>query len=204
MERHTAFAIGNFYHVYNRGVDKQTIFRNETEYRYFQRSLYTRNSEKRIDSSRVKGGSLHKIDRGNTIVDIIGYALMPNHFHLLLFEKQELGISTFMKKLGTAHSMYINTKYDRSGPVMCRPFRSRCVDTDDYLRWVMSYIHFNPAEILTPVQFSSYPYSSYLDYFDSPREESLILNKAQLSVDISDLEDYASMESICLDSEYLV
>ncbi|MBI4068288.1 hypothetical protein HY413_02680 [Candidatus Kaiserbacteria bacterium] len=114
---------------------------------------------------------------------------MPNHFHLLLHESADGGISTFMNKLGTAFSMYMNTKYQRTGPLMCRPFRSRHIDSDEYFRWVFAYIHLNPVELVQP-DFKSkgiidhsyvkaflekYPYSSYPDHMLSEREESAIL-----------------------------
>lgn len=195
MERKSIFTVGEFYHVYNRGVNKQNIFHTDADFKHFQRLLYTRNSKKRIDSERVKGLPLHMIDRGETIVEIIAYCCMRNHFHLLLHEIIDGGISIFMGKLGTAFSMYINTKYRRTGPLVCRPFRSRHIDSDEYFRWVFSYIHLNPIEIIQP-DFKSkgvanaakaksflekYAYSSYQDYMVGERKETVILTKSEES-----------------------
>lgn len=201
MERSVKIVANEYYHVYNRGVAKQAIFKDQKDYTHFQRLLFTRNTSKRIDSARVKGVSLHKIDRGDPFVDIIAYALMPNHFHLLLTSSTDSGISHFMNKLGTAYAMYFNTKYERSGPLMCRPFRSKHITDDDYLRWVISYIHLNPSE-LTGQNISSYPYSSYQDYFGDTREENLILNQKQLPINISDLESLAAMKSVIEQNDF--
>lgn len=201
MERTVTFEIGNFYHVYNRGVDKMRIFRQPTDYIHFQKQLFTRNSDKRIDSARVKGVPFNKIDRGNTIVDVVAYALMPNHFHVLLHEKQRGGISTFMNKLGTAHAMYFNTKYERSGPLMCRPFRAKHVDSDEYFRLVFSYIHLNPCEIVANHSLGAYPYSSYPDYYEDNRAEAVLLNKAVLPIDSAELEDLSVMKAAVLEAD---
>ncbi|MFT5849411.1 MAG: putative transposase [Patiriisocius sp.] len=193
MERSISFQKGDFYHVYNRGVNKDTIFFRDSDNQQFQRLLYVKNSSKRIDTSRVKGVPLHKIERGETLVDILAYCLMPNHFHIMLHEKEEGGISKFMGKLSTAYSMYINTKYKRTGPLVCRPFRSKYVDNDDYFKWVMSYIHANPIKLFTESNSTqtllTYPYSSYVDYKEQLREESLILNIDALPIELGEIEN---------------
>lgn len=196
MERSIDFAIGEYYHVYNRGVDKRLLFKTTSDYIRFQKLLYIRNSDKRLDIDRVALKQLKCIDRGEPIVDIVVYALMPNHFHLLLREKQLGGISTFMNKLCTSHAMYFNKKYERTGPLMCRPFRCKHVAEDDYFRWVISYIHLNPKEVVQAsgeAGVGTYPFSSYIDYYRPDREEGLLLAKAALPIDITALEDERAM-----------
>ena len=184
MERSITFLEGEFYHVYNRGINKEKIFFDENDRKHFQKLLYTRNTSKRIDTSRVKGLPLHKIDRNETLVDIVAYVLMPNHYHLIVREKTPAGISTFMGKLGTAYSMSINTKYKRTGALMCHPYRSKHINTDRYLRWLMLYGHNNPKKLSgenNQTNFlKQYQYSSYIDYFGAKRDERLILNPKTL------------------------
>mgnify|MGYP000864606035 FL=1 len=184
MERSITFLEGEFYHVYNRGINKEKIFFDENDRKHFQKLLYTRNTSKRIDTSRVKGLPLHKIDRNETLVDIVAYVLMPNHYHLIVREKTPAGISTFMGKLGTAYSMSINTKYKRTGALMCHPYRSKHINTDRYLRWLMLYVHNNPKKLSgenNQTNFlKQYQYSSYIDYFGAKRDERLILNPKTL------------------------
>jgi len=191
MDRQHSFVVGEFYHIYNRGVDKKNIFRTDGDRKHLQRLLYTRNSTERIDSDRVKGLPLRMIKRESCLTEVIAYCLMPNHLHLLLRESVEGGISAFMGKLGTAYAMFVNTKYERTGPLMCRPFRSKHVDNDDYFRWVFAYIHLNPGSLLS--EFSQkgskssstdldrflreFAYSSFPDYVVGERDESAILTK---------------------------
>jgi len=208
MERNIAFETGEFYHVYNRGIDKHKIFFSDGDWRYFQRLLYIRNDvDGHIRPARVKNKPLATLPATEPLVHIQAYALMPNHFHLLLSEAVPGGISTFMSRLLTSYSMYMNKKYDRSGPLMCRPFRAKHVDSDEYMRWLIAYIHLNPLELEQPdvkeqgianisaaqAFLAEYPYASYRDYFAAERDESRILNKSSLPFFISDLEDVKTM-----------
>ncbi len=194
MERYAPFVTGQFYHIYNRGVDKRKIFFSDGDWNHFMRLLYMRNNETSIPIHRAKNKKLLEIERSNTIVDICAYALMPNHFHLLLYEKQENGISSFMQKLLTSYSMYMNKKYERTGPLMCRPFRAKHVGTDNYLQWLFAYIHLNPLSQIEPKWkkkgisdtrkaqdfLETYQYSSYWDYLNKLRDEKYILNETVL------------------------
>ncbi|KKT19003.1 MAG: Transposase, partial [Parcubacteria group bacterium GW2011_GWB1_43_8] len=90
MSRKTTFSLGENYHIYNRGNDKRVTFQNKTDYDRFIALLYLCNSVKNIrlsDYPKVKLEKLLDIKRGETIVDIGAYCLMPNHFHLLIHEK---------------------------------------------------------------------------------------------------------------------
>jgi len=210
MERSLSFTEGEFYHIYNRGIDKNRIFFSPGDWKHFQRLLFLRNGDKYVKPNRVQGVPLDTIDRGDSLVDICAYAMMPNHFHLILFEKQEGGISKFMLQFMTSYSMYMNKKYDRTGPLMCRPFRSKHVDSDEYFRWLISYIHLNPIDLvekdwkeggvsdlkLAQKHVNTYEYSSYMDYFIESRDLSAILNKKSLPIDVQDLESVTNMISV--------
>jgi hypothetical protein len=99
---------------------------------------------------------------------------MPNHFHLLLYEKTEGGISHFMQKLGTAYTKYYNERNERVGGLFTRPFRAKHINSDDYLREIIPYIHLNPRELIdnAPIApfanlekaLESYYYSSFPDF----------------------------------------
>ena len=208
MERHVSFTPGEHYHVFNRGVNQAKIFLSDGDWRYFQRLLHLRNdAEGHVRPDRCKDMALAEIEVERPLVNIQAYSLMPNHFHLLLSEVEPGGISTYMRRLLTSYSMYINKKYQRSGPLMCRPFRSKHVDGDDYLRWLISYIHLNPldvhqndwkeqgiADLGTASAFlRDYQYSSYPDYFTTERDVGHVLNKESLPIFISELEDLQNM-----------
>lgn len=209
MERFAPFEIGEFYHIYNRGIDKRKIFFSKGDWVHFQRLLYICNSTgNNLRPARVKNKPLVSLDRGSTLVDLCAYTLVDNHYHLLLYEKTENGISMFMQKLLTAYSMYMNKKYRRTGPLMCRPFRSTHIDSDSYLRWLVVYIHLNIIDKHQPnwkeygiknkrksVDFmKKYRFSSFTDYYVGERDESDIINKVVLStVGIDQFDDLPKM-----------
>lgn len=221
MERQIPFEVGEFYHVYNRGIDKRKIFFSTGDWMHFQRLLFISNddSSKRIRLDRIKNLTLSEIAElkiGDELVDIVAYAMMPNHFHLLLTEKVEGGIVKFMQKFMTAYVMYMNRKYDRTGGLMCRPFRAKHVDSDEYFRWLISYIHMNPVDQVEPdwkdnglsnkkeaFKFlKKYRYSSYRDYFVLKRDEALVLNKGALPINIEDLENLSEMLNTLAEDHY--
>ncbi len=195
MDRKVSFAVGEYYHLYNRGTEQRNIFRSDFDLLRFSFLLYVCNSTKSIDVRELKenteGLPFGKIDRGETIVDIGSWCLMPNHFHILVKEKMEGGITKFMLKLATAYSMYFNKLYNRSGRLFQGPFQSSHINKDEYLKYLFAYIHLNPIKLidfnwkeigisnksLAQSHLSNYQYSSYFDYIGTTRDFSLILNK---------------------------
>ncbi|MBI2046278.1 MAG: transposase [Parcubacteria group bacterium] len=212
--RQISFTLGNYYHLYNRGTDKRIIFEDEHDYRRFLALLYLCNNSEAVDMRDYfnKGSSfvnLFTTEKISTLVDIGAYCLMPNHFHILIYEKQHLGISTFMKKIATAYSMYFNRKHDRTGTLFEGSFKAKYVDNEPYFNWLFSYIHLNPIKIANPDWkemgianlaktksfLSNYHYSSYGDYFVKNRPESSILNKDSFPEHFKTLNDIGNLIS---------
>lgn len=153
----------------------------------FQR-LFTR--------SCLQGRTLLEIGKrdGEPLVDIAAYCLMPNHFHLLIQEIEEGGISKFMQKLTTGYTMYFNKKNDRNGSLFQGKFKATHVADDRYLRYLISYIHLNPIKLIEPKwketgitdktraerYLETYSQSSYLDYLGKKRLEEMILSREAL------------------------
>jgi len=191
MERKTGFAEDEFYHIYNRGTEGRNIFLDEHDRKRFITLLFAANTNKPILYRDLKNIPFPEIERDKTLVDIGAWVLMPNHFHLLIYEKEESGISRFMLKILTSYSMYFNTKYERKGRLFQGPFQSKHVDDDAYLEYLFAYIHLNPIKLIDPewkkkgvkdlaksgIFLEEYVHSSYLEYSGINREESLILNK---------------------------
>lgn len=148
--RKISFALGEYYHVYNRGNSKQKIFLDKKDYDRFLKLIFLCNSHKNINFRDLfeDADDVFIFDRGDTLVDIGAYCLMPNHFHLLVKEKGEGNTSIFMQKLATAYVMYFNKKYDRTGSLFEGKFKSKHVDSDRYLKYIFSYIHLNPVKII--------------------------------------------------------
>ncbi len=202
MLRKDPFITGEYYHVYNRGIDKRVIFNSVKDYERFIILLFLANSENsfRIDDLMRKQGKnfleIFVLDKGKPIVSIGAWCLMTNHFHILIKQEVDGGITKFMKKLGTGYSMYFNIRHERKGALFGGPFKSKCIKTDDnYMRQLFGYIHINPLDINFPgwekaqglslrqkdkkmKEFlESYKYSSYKDYLGADRDEGSILNK---------------------------
>ncbi|MEK7132512.1 MAG: transposase [Patescibacteria group bacterium] len=206
MQRKFQFETGEHYHIFNRGVEKRNIFLDDGDWTRFQNLLYLANGDKSLVFKLLQGLPLEQ-ERGGAHASIIAYALMPNHFHIIGRENKSGGLSKLMGKLSTSYSMYFNTKYARSGPLLCHPFRARHINTDDYFRWVLSYVHLNPLDLMDSgclkkgeinvdqaIKFlQSFAYSSYPDYFLEKRLATRIIDKNALPVEISDLENVEEM-----------
>lgn len=197
--RPTAFAPGEFFHCFTRGVDKRQIFMDERDCERFQMLLYTCNSSRPIHISNLhhtarQGLALPHVlacKRGKQLVDIGAYSLMPNHLHLLLREIDYGGISSFMQKVGTGYTMYFNKKYKRTGALFSGKFKATHIESDAHSRRVINYIHANPAELYEPGwkngivrneanlknKLLAYPYSSLMDYEGAERPQVVLLAK---------------------------
>src|SRR3989339_830564 len=170
MLRKDPFITDEYYHIYNRGIDKRVIFKANRDYERFMMLLYLANSD---DSFRLD----NILDKQNR-----------SFIKILLLDK---GITKFMKKLGTGYSMYFNIRYERKGALFGGLFKSKLIGVDDnYLRHLFGYIHINPLEIRFPdwenkikkpsadmaTFLKSYRYSSYRDYTGEDRIERRLLN----------------------------
>ncbi len=188
--RRVDFSINEYYHLYNRGNSKQVIFLDKEDYEHFIRLLYLCNSSRDITSRDISKNT-YDFDREETLVFIGAYCLMPNHFHLLVKEKSENGISRFMQKISTAYVMYFNKKYNRTGGLFEGKFKSQHAGVDRYIKYLFSYIHLNPIKLIEPrwkeksiknikgaIDFlNRYQYSSYIDYTNNNRLRLKILDK---------------------------
>ncbi|OHA60992.1 MAG: hypothetical protein A2556_02220 [Candidatus Vogelbacteria bacterium RIFOXYD2_FULL_44_9] len=202
MQRKFSFEEGEMYHLYNRGANKQPIFVNDHDRFRLLILLYCCNGTKEFHISNHKSLSLEEyflIDRGEPIVEILAYCLMPNHFHLLVKEITKGGISLFMQKVLTGYGMYYNAKHSRTGPLFEGRFKAQHVDSDEYLEYLLAYIHLNPIKtkdeeswsgkkIVDPVLakefLSNYRFSSYPNFLGKSRVEDPILNLSDLPQDI--------------------
>jgi len=142
--RKVSFVVGEYYHLYTRGVEKRQIFLDGQDYNYFLYLMHLCNTTKSI---RIKGLE-ENFERGETIIDVGAYCLMPNHFHILAKEKIEGGISKYILKLLTAYSIYFNLKYKRTGRLYESTFKSSHASTDQYLKYLYAYVHLNPAKLI--------------------------------------------------------
>jgi putative transposase len=188
--RKVPFVPEEFYHIYNRGNSRQTIYHTKDDHNRFVTLLYLANGTESFDFREIDTDSIFEYERGEQQVSIGAYCLMPNHFHILLTPLVEEGVTLFMRKLTVGYSMYFNKKHHRTGSLFEGRFKSEHVDSDNYLKYLFSYIHLNPVKLLQPdwqqqgiinlqdtfTYLYAYRYSSYIDNAVS-RPESNILNR---------------------------
>lgn len=191
--RATPFAPEEWYHCYTRSIDKRTIFKNRRDYERFLETLYLSNSiesVRRHDLYEPSHEDFFHVDRDHPLVAIGAYCIMPNHFHLLLKERADGGISKFMHRVGTSFTKYFNLKYDHVGNIFIKPFRSKHINDDRYHKRVAQYIHLNPAELFEhgwkrgvvsnvpylEKRLKDYEYSSLSAYYGEKRLEDVILD----------------------------
>lgn len=154
--RKSNFINGDIYHIYNRGVDKRDIFIDDSDRFRFIHDLYEFNNKNPAinlalylnSENKLKEVGLPNIKRKpmENFVEILAFCLMDNHFHLLVKQKRQNGITEFMRKLGTGYTNYFNKKYDRSGSLFQGKFKSVLIERDSHLMYIPIYIHLNPLD----------------------------------------------------------
>ncbi|MBI4059307.1 transposase [Candidatus Microgenomates bacterium] len=154
------FETGGYYHIYNRGNRKQSIF---FHYRDYERFL-----EKVVEYKKKYP------------LEILTYCLMPNHIHFLVKQIIDNSISRFMSDICNSHSRYINVKYDLVGSLFQGRFKAKRVEKDEYLIHLSRYIHLNPVELLylggdVFEKLLNYQWSSLAAYLLNKKDE--LVNK---------------------------
>jgi REP element-mobilizing transposase RayT len=152
-----SYGVDHYYHIYNRGVNKQDIFL-EPEDRFYFLSLLKRH----LSSSSETDSHNRSFVKYDEEVELVAFCLMPNHFHLLCYLKEPDGLVHLMRSVLTSYTMYFNKKYHRTGGLYEGVFLASRITNDGYLWHVSRYIHLNPLDIKQ--DFRTFPYSS-IDYF---------------------------------------
>lgn len=148
-----AYGEDQYYHVYNRGVNKELIFREEVDYFYFLHLL-----KRHLSDERMKDKFGRPFRYLGDSIEVTAYCLMGNHFHMLVYLKEADGLVNLMRSAMTAYTMYYNLKYHRVGRLYQERFLASRITTEYYLWHVSRYIHLNPLDIGQDWQM--YPYSS--------------------------------------------
>ena len=185
--RKVSFVNNEIYHVYNRGVEKREIFSDEKDYFRFIHDIFEFNDQAPTDKflshlntppTDKEKGPLRKPRK--LLVELLCFCAMPNHYHFLLRQVSENGITKFMRKFGTGYTNYFNNRYERVGPLFQGKFKSVHIETDQQLFYIPHYIHLNPLDLFFPNwkkeklenvkealdRLNSYRWSSYLDYIN--------------------------------------
>lgn len=159
------YGSGGYYHLYNRGVNKRLIFKDQKDYSTFLSYLQFYLTIPDLQGLSLKVSPSRKPNNYAGEIEFLAYCLMPNHFHLMLKQNSDYGISHFMSSVITKYVRYFNTRYKRIGPLFQGRYKAVRV-TDEYqFTYLTKYIHRNPLDLAafkdSPRRLSNYRYSSY-------------------------------------------
>ncbi|MEK7514130.1 MAG: transposase [Patescibacteria group bacterium] len=153
-----------YYHLYNRGVAKQPIFLDDQDYKTFLSYLKIYLSP---FETNLKIAPSKKLKNYTDEITLLAYCLMPNHFHLFVWQKNARIIANFMRSLGTKYSTYFNKKYHRVGPVFQGNYKAVIVQSENQFLYLSKYIHRNPfPDHPARSNLAGYKYSSYQNYLN--------------------------------------
>ena len=172
--RNIDFAPGEYYHVFNRGNSKQKLFLDKRDYvRFLFLLLYQQshvpvyNISQAIDYF-LKNNSYNVRQKqriiDERIVELVNFCIMPNHFHILVKECEENGITNYVHRFETGFSKYYNIRYRKSGHVFQGTFKAVHVESNEQLLHLSAYIHKNPEELMRGQRGDKYSWSTYRDY----------------------------------------
>lgn len=144
--RKIKFTNGEFYHIFNRGVDKRQVFMDDDDLCRFFQSMDEFNTIDPIGS--IFENSFRKVEnsifeRGEKLVNFICYCLNPNHYHFILEQLVEKGVEKFMHRLGSGYTTYFNQKNKRSGSLFQGKYKAVHIDSNEYLLHVSAYVNLN-------------------------------------------------------------
>ena len=147
MRKHK-FIIGSYYHIYNRGVDKRDIFSDEKDVNRFLLCMKLFSYENPVGSVQLAIRDNDSVDvqhlqKSKKLISVVEYCLNPNHFHLILKEEFEGGISEFMKRLLGGYTKYFNDKESRSGSLFEGRFKSSYAEREKYFEDLFAYVMWN-------------------------------------------------------------
>lgn len=213
------------YHVYNRGVEKRSIFEEEADRWRFLQSLYLFNDKlvsHRVLSDFEKSSRPLNIktlkekvppEDKEPLLKIMADCFIPNHFHLIIEEIVEDGTSKFMHKFGIGYTGYFNGKYNRVGSLFQGGYKSVRVEKERYLKYLLVYVNvLNPAELIEPnykeegikdidkvMEFAAnYKWSTHKEYLGT--RDSFIIDKGILENAFANPEEYKDFVEIVLRS----
>lgn len=199
--RRDVFVNNNIYHVFNRTLDGKKIFDTTAlaslflDTIYYYRSTLTDRSYSHfrlLDTATQESLKKRFAFQKYFYIDILGYCLMPTHFHLLVQQRKERGVQIVMSNLINSFTRYYNMSVHRKGPIFLPRFQSREIITDDVLVHVSRYQHLNPYAgglVHTFEELAQYPWSSYKVYHNGLKSD-LVTTTLIMSLFGNDTEKY--------------
>lgn len=196
--RRIGFANNEYFHIFNRGIEKRDVFLDANDFERFLEATYLLNDKqgglmiewrdykKGNPKAKLKDFLKRSFRKKDPLVEIIAYCLNPNHYHFILKQVADRGIERFMHKLGTSHTKYFNKKNKRSGVLFQGVFKSVHIDSNDYLLYLSAYVNKNN---FIHGGGKNWQYSSMLDYLGIG-ESKLVMSKNVVLDQFSNIEEY--------------
>lgn len=190
--RKIVFSNGYIYHVFNRGIDRRSVFTGFREFSRAQELIkYYLCKDTPVSYSKflqqpkeIREQVIQQMKRDEKLVNVLAYCLMPNHFHFMLQQNSDRGIPKFISNFTNAYTRYFNTKHGRTGPMFEGIFKAVLVESDEQLIHLSRYVHLNPvvSSIINEDQLSNYKWSSYHQYISKSDDDGYINTSLVLSM----------------------
>lgn len=187
--RKEIFAENEYYHVYNRRVDRTDLFLNDADRTRFVHTLYVANNFQRIPQgfNLLQMTPRESLMPRSPLVEVAAACLMPNHYHLVIRPLETHSVSTFFHKVGVSYTKYFNKQYSRSGRLFESTFRAKHIARDAYAMYLTKYIHFNPTALYQDdsrggtreeliAKLEQYPWSTFSDYLGGKSRFALLVS----------------------------
>ena len=163
---------GQIYHILNKSIAGYEVFNNNIDYqriidtvKYYQRyPVPIKYSELNRLSIEIREQVLQNVFKQQKIVEIVAYCIMPSHFHFVIKQLSDRGISSMMSCIENSYARYFNTKHKRLGPLWAGRFKSVHIKDSDQLYHLTRYIHLNPVSANLVDKPENWKYSSYKEY----------------------------------------
>lgn len=181
-----------YYHIYNRGVAKQVIFEDDQDYSVFLSLLKRYLCQ---EPARDKQG--REYPNYHEGIELLAFCLMPNHYHMLVYQSDPQAMTKLLRGVCTAYTMYFNKKYQRVGHLFQGRFKASMITNDAYLQHISRYIHLNPEN------YDKWEFSSLAYYLGAKHTDWLVPNKilelfkvGGYKTFVSDYEEHRAMLKI--------
>lgn len=210
--RKETFVPEEHYHIYSRVLFGAPEFNNKNASKLKQAFILANSTKSKESFEYLKSNKDASFEKaieiakeGKKLVDILCYTIMPDHYHLLLHEVEEKGISKFIHKCNVSIAKYINIKNDRRGPLFENRFNAKHVNTNEYLLHLSVYIHLNPLDFLIGREWREnklkdwplakkklldYPWSSLKAFLDNNYNDQVISNNEIITQQFTNKNDY--------------
>ncbi len=209
------FALNEYYHIYSRTMLSILEFKNSRNCKRLMQAFllanYTKSTEAfqylRNHKEATLQEALEIAKKGEKLVDVLCYVIMPDHYHLLLKENKETGISEFIRKCNISIAKYVNISKERKGPIFESRFKSKLIDSNEYLLHLSLYIHLNPLDFISGKmwrnhelknwsvqrkQLLNYPWSSLNFYLNHCKNDPIISGNEIISDQFKNRKEYES------------